>query len=193
MKEITTKILKLKPGTLGLIFLLFPFISLIINGIISFILIFTNFEFIFPLFEISITLIVLIYFIWVWGVINYVEEKEITNKIYFKICYWIYFSYCLIVFIKNIGLDITKKEFLLENKTLEIIQNIMGLYTLLVFISYAYISYCVAKKIEALETNHSNSNFFYFASAWAFPIGIPIFLQAKLLKKKSLFEKLTGR
>jgi hypothetical protein len=108
MKEITTKILKLKSTTLGLIFILFPVISAIISGIISFISIFANFEVIFSLFEISITIIVLIYFIWIWGVVNHIEEKEITNKIYFKICYWFYFSYCLIMFVKNIGLDITK-------------------------------------------------------------------------------------
>ena len=193
MEEITTKILKLKPSTLGLIFILFPIISLIISGIISFISIFANFEVIFSLFEISITIIVLIHFIWIWGVINYVEEKEITNKIYFKIFYWIYFSYCLIMFIRNIGLDITKKEVLLENKTWEIMRTIVGFYELLVLISYSYISYFVAKKIKALALDHSYHILFYFGSAWVFPLGIPIFLQAKLQKQKSMFEKLTSR
>jgi hypothetical protein len=64
---------------------------------------------------------------------------------------------------------------------------------LFVFISYAYISYFVAKKIKALEINHSNTNFFYFAAVWVFPVGIPFFLQAKLLKEKSLFDKFTSR
>lgn len=172
-----------------MIFIIFPIISFAISGIISFISIFANFEVIFSLFNISITIIVLIYLIWILGVIYNVEEKEITNKIYFKICYGIYFSYCLIMFLNNIGLDITKKEFLLENNTIKIIENIVGLYTFLVFVSYAYISYFVAKKIKTLEINQSISILFYFATAWVFPIGISFFLQSKLQKQRSMIDK----
>ncbi|WP_428232241.1 hypothetical protein [Flavobacterium sp.] len=187
MEKIFTGILKLKPGTLAILLMLVPFLAMAISAIITLISIFANFEFIFPLFLISITIAVLIYFIWVWAVVYYVEEEERSNTLYFKISYWIFFSYCLIMFIINLGLDITKKQFLLENSTWAIIGSIAGLYLLIVFFSYIYLSYFISKKLTLLHKNNRIPDFLYFAGAWCFPVGIP-FLQAKLLKQKSIFD-----
>lgn len=187
MEKIFTGILKLKPGTLAILLMLVPFLAMAISAIITLISIFANFEFIFPLFLISITIAVLIYFIWVWAVVYYVEEEERSNTLYFKISYWIFFSYCLIMFIINLGLDITEKQFLLENSTWAIIGSIAGLYLLIVFFSYIYLSYFISKKLTLLHKNNRIPDFLYFAGAWCFPVGIP-FLQAKLLKQKSIFD-----
>ncbi len=84
-------------------------------------------------------------------------------------------------------MDITKNPILLENSTWAILEALGSLYTLIVFASYIYVSYFVAKKITLLQNDTRIPEFFYFAAAWCFPIGIP-FLQAKLLKKKTIFD-----
>lgn len=187
MKKIITKVLALKPLTLGIILILFPFISLAISAIIILILLFTDYEFVFPLFSISITLAVSIYLIWAWGVVYYVEEKEVSDKRYFKISYWIFFSYCVIMFLLNLNLDITEKQYLLDNSTWAILGMLGSLYTLIVFVCYIYLSYFIAKKLTLLHKNDRIPDFLYFAGAWCFPVGIP-FLQGKLLKQKTIFD-----
>jgi hypothetical protein len=192
MKKIALTVLNFKPRSFGLLFILMPIISLIGSVITAFISIFANFEVVFSLFAISITIIVSIHLIWIWGVIFYVEEKVSTNKIFFKISYWLYFSYCLLVFISNLEINALEKNFLIENKTIEIIQKFSDFYALLVFVCYGYISYFVAKKIQTLSSSQTNSFFIYFSSAWVFILGIPFFLQPILLKQPSLFDKLTN-
>lgn len=187
MEKIFYKILKLKPATLAILLLLVPFLSMTITAIITIILLFTDFEFIFPLFTISITIDVLIYLIWTWAIVYYVEEKEILDKLYFKISYWIFFSYCIVRFTLNLELDITHKQVLLDNSIWTILGIIAGLYTLIVFASYIYLSYFVSKKLTLLLKNERIPNFLYFAGAWCFPVGIP-FLQGKLLKEKTIFD-----
>lgn len=187
MEKITSKILSLQPVTFIMLFIILPFVSLIVTGIITFIGFFANFEFIFPLVLISVTIVGIVYFIWVWGIIYYVEEKEESNKLYFKISFWILFSYALIRFILGLEMDITKNPILLENSTWTILEALGSLYTLIVFAGYIYVSYFVAKKITLLQNDTRIPEFFYFAAAWCFPIGIP-FLQAKLLKKKTIFD-----
>ncbi|CAC9975394.1 hypothetical protein [Flavobacterium panici] len=187
MEKITSKILSLQPVTFIMLFIILPFVSLIVTGIITFIGFFANFEFIFPLVLISVTIVGIVYFIWVWGIIYYVEEKEESNKLYFKISFWVLFSYALIRFILGLEMDITKNPILLENSTWAILEALGSLYTLIVFAGYIYVSYFVAKKITLLQNDTRIPEFFYFAAAWCFPIGIP-FLQAKLLKKKTIFD-----
>lgn len=187
MEKIFYKILKLKPTTLAILLILVPFLSMTITAIITIILLFTDFEFIFPLFTISITIDVLIYLIWTWAIVYYVEEKEILDKLYFKISYWIFFSYCMVRFTLNLELDITHKQVLLDNSIWTILGIIAGLYTLIVFASYIYLSYFVSKKLTLLLKNERIPNFLYFAGAWCFPVGIP-FLQGKLLKEKTIFD-----
>lgn len=187
MEKITSKILSLQPVTFIMLFIILPFVSLIVTGIITFIGFFANFEFIFPLVLISVTVVGIVYFIWVWGIIYHIEEKEVSDKMYFKISFWILFSYGLIRFILGLEMDITKNPILLENSTWAILEALGSLYTLIVFASYIYVSYFVAKKITLLQNDTRIPEFFYFAAAWCFPIGIP-FLQAKLLKKKTIFD-----
>jgi hypothetical protein len=187
MEKITSKILSLQPVTFIMLFIILPFVSLIITGIITFIGFFANFEFIFPLVLISVTIVGVVYFIWVWGVVYHIEEKEVSDKMYFKISYWILFSYGLIRFILGLEMDITKNPILLENSTWDILEALGSLYTLIVFASYIYVSYFVAKKITLLQNDTRIPEFFYFAAAWCFPIGIP-FLQAKRLKQKTIFD-----
>lgn len=187
MEKIFYKILKLKPATLAILLLLIPFLSVTITAIITIILLFTDFEFIFPLFTISITIDVIIYLIWTWAIAYYVEEKEILDKLYFKISYWIFFSYCVVRFTFNLELDITHKQVLLDNSIWTILGTIAGLYTLIVFASYIYLSYFISKKLTLLLKNERIPNFLYFAGAWCFPVGIP-FLQGKLLKEKTIFD-----
>ncbi|SHH74746.1 hypothetical protein [Flavobacterium defluvii] len=187
MKKITSKVLNLKPITLILFFIILPFVSFLVTGIITFIGIFANFEFIFPLILITLTITGLIYFIWVWGVYHIEEEKEVLGYKYFKISYWILISYALIRFILGLEMDITKNPILLENTTWTILEIIGSLYMLIVFASYICVSFFVGKKVKLLQNDDRISEFFYFAAAWCFPIGIP-FLQAKLLKQKTIFD-----
>ncbi|SEP02174.1 hypothetical protein SAMN05444671_4617 [Flavobacterium sp. CF108] len=187
MEKITSKILSLQPVTFIMLFIILPFVSLIVTGIITFIGFFANFEFIFPLVLISVTIVGIVYFIWVWGIVYHINEKEVSDKRYFKISFWILFSYGLIRFILGLEMDITKNPILLENSTWAILEALGSLYTLIVFASYIYVSYFVAKKITLLQNDTRIPEFFYFAAAWCFPIGIP-FLQAKLLKKKTIFD-----
>ncbi|WP_291150105.1 hypothetical protein [Flavobacterium sp. UBA7680] len=170
-----------------MLFIILPFVSLIVTGIITFIGFFANFEFIFPLVLISVTIVGIVYFIWVWSIVYHIEEKEVSEKKYFNISFWILFSYGLIRFILGLEMDITKNPILLENSTWAILEALGSLYTLIVFASYIYVSYFVAKKITLLQNDTRIPEFFYFAAAWCFPIGIP-FLQAKLLKKKTIFD-----
>lgn len=187
MEKITSKILSLQPVTFIMLFIILPFVSLIVTGIITFIGSFANFEFIFPLVLISVTIVGIVYFIWVWSIVYHIEEKEVSEKKYFNISFWILFSYGLIRFILGLEMDITKNPILLENSTWAILEALGSLYTLIVFASYIYVSYFVAKKITLLQNDTRIPEFFYFAAAWCFPIGIP-FLQAKLLKKKTIFD-----
>ena len=187
MEKITSKILSLQPVTFIMLFIILPFVSLIVTGIITFIGFFANFEFIFPLVLISVTIVGIVYFIWVWSIVYHIEEKEVSEKKYFNISFWILFSYGLIRFILGLEMDITKNPILLENSTWAILEALGSLYTLIVFASYIYVSYFVAKKITLLQNDTRIPEFFYFAAAWCFPIGIP-FLQAKLLKKKTIFD-----
>lgn len=187
MKKITSKILKLEPVTFVFLFFLVPFISMIITGIMTFIGVFANFEFVFPLFLISLTIVGILYFGWVWGVVYHIEEKDVSNKLYFKISYGILFSYALILFMLNLELDITKKPILLDNYIWDIIEIVSGIYSLIVFASYSYVSYFVGKKIQLLQKDNRISEFLYMAAVWCFPIGIPL-LQTKLLNRKTIFE-----
>ncbi len=187
MEKIPSKILSLQPVTFIMLFIILPFVSLIVTGIITFIGFFANFEFIFPLVLISVTIVGIVYFIWVWSIVYHIEEKEVSEKKYFNISFWILFSYGLIRFILGLEMDITKNPILLENSTWAILEALGSLYTLIVFASYIYVSYFVAKKITLLQNDTRIPEFFYFAAAWCFPIGIP-FLQAKLLKKKTIFD-----
>ncbi|KOP39274.1 MULTISPECIES: hypothetical protein [unclassified Flavobacterium] len=187
MEKITSKILSLQPVTFIMLFIILPFVSLIVTGIITFIGFFANFEFIFPLVLISVTIVGIVYFIWVWSIVYHIEEKEVSEKKYFNISFWVLFSYGLIRFILGLEMDITKNPILLENSTWAILEALGSLYTLIVFAGYIYVSYFVAKKITLLQNDTRIPEFFYFAAAWCFPIGIP-FLQAKLLKKKTIFD-----
>jgi hypothetical protein len=190
MNKIASKILQLKPITLVMTFIIIPLISAIITGLMELIGIFADFEFIFPLILISATIAGIVYLVWVWGIIYHLEEKEESDKLYFKISYGIFFSYCLIMFVLNLEMDITKNPILLENSTWTILETIGSLYMLLVFASYIYVSYFVAKKITLLQNNNRIPEFFYFAAAWCFPIGVP-FLQARLLKQKTIFDSIS--
>lgn len=187
MEKITSKILSLQPVTFIMLFIILPFVSLIVTGIITFIGFFANFEFIFPLVLISVTIVGIVYFIWVWGVVYHIDEREVSDKKYFNISLGLLFSYALIRFILGLEMDITKNPILLENSTWAILEALGSLYTLIVFAGYIYVSYFVAKKITLLQNDTRIPEFFYFAAAWCFPIGIP-FLQAKLLKKKTIFD-----
>lgn len=187
MEKITSKVLNLKPITLIFLFIIIPFISCIVTGIIQFISIFANFEFIFPLILITLTIAGIIYFVWVWGVMYHIEEKVALDKKYFKIAYWIFFSHALIRFILGLEMDITKNPILLENTTWTILETAGSFYMMFVFASYIYISYFVGKKIHSLQENSRTHELLYFAAAWCFPIGIPL-LQARLLKQKTIFD-----
>ncbi|WP_343694706.1 hypothetical protein [Flavobacterium sp.] len=187
MEKLTSKILNLKPITLILFFIILPFIASIITGIMQFIGIFANFEFIFPLILITLTIAGIIYFVWVWGVMYYIEEKAALDKKYFKIAYWIFFSHAIIRFILGLEMDITKNPILLENSTWTILEIAGSLYMMFVFASYIYISYFVGKKIHSLQENSRTHELLYFAAVWCFPIGIPL-LQARLLKQKTIFD-----
>ncbi|KRB59134.1 hypothetical protein [Flavobacterium sp. Root186] len=187
MEKITSKILSLQPVTFILLFIILPFVSAIVTGIITFIGFFANFEFVFPLLLISATIVGIVYFIWVWGVVYHIDEREVSDKKYFNISFWILFSYGLIRFILGLEMDITKNPILLENSTWAILEALGSLYTLIVFASYIYVSYFVGKKITLLQNDTRIPEFFYFAAAWCFPIGIP-FLQAKRLNQKTIFD-----
>ncbi|SHH62598.1 hypothetical protein [Flavobacterium johnsoniae] len=91
MNKIASKILQLKPITLVMIFIIIPLISAIITGIMELIGIFADFEFVFPLILISATIAGIVYLVWVWGIIYHLEEKEESDKLYFKISYGIFF------------------------------------------------------------------------------------------------------
>lgn len=187
MEQIFNKILKVKPATLTIILILLPFIAIIIAIVTTIIEMFTDYEFVFPLFSATLAILSAIYLNWVWAVVFYIEEKVITDKLYFKISYGIIFSYSILMFLKNLGLEITKRQFLLENTTWTIIGSIVGLYLMIVMLSYIYISYFIAKKLTHLRLNNPMEDFVYFIALFFFPIGIP-FIQAKLLRQKSVLE-----
>ncbi|MEO8534455.1 MAG: hypothetical protein ABI441_11915 [Flavobacterium sp.] len=188
MDKIMNKVLKLKPGTLAIIFLLLPFVTYMVTGIITIISLFANFEFIFPLILIGISTGVVLFFIWVWGVIYYIDKKDNPATLYFKISYWILFSYFIIMFTINLDMDFTHKQILLENSTWVAIDIASSLYHLIVFISYIYLCYFAGKKISLIQKSNSDFEFFYIAAIWCFPIGIPL-LQTKLLNQKTMFDR----
>ncbi|GAA6768723.1 hypothetical protein AAFH68_46790 [Flavobacterium sp. CGRL1] len=148
--------------------------------------IFADFEFIFPLILISATIAGIVYLVWVWGIIYHLEEKEESDKLYFKISYGIFFSYCLIMFVLNLEMDITKNPILLENSTWTILETIGSLYMLLVFASYIYVSYFVAKKITLLQNNNRIPEFFLFRSSVVFSYRSSIFTSQVVKAKDNL-------
>lgn len=186
MKKIISNILKFNPITFVFYFIILPFVSLIITGIMTFIGFFADFEFVFPLVLIVSVIGAFIYFSWVWGVVFYLENNkdEVSDLRFFKISYWIIFSWVILIVIDNLELEILKTPILLDNTIWTLIGLAVGIYTLFVFGCYIYLSYFIAKKIMLLQKDNRISDFFYFAAAWCFPVGIP-FLQAKLLKQKT--------
>jgi hypothetical protein len=194
MEKIITKILKFNPITFVFYFIILPFVSLIITGIMTFIGFFADFEFVFPLVLIVSVIGAFIYFSWVWGVVFYLEndKEEVSDIKFFKISYWIIFSWVMLIVIDNLDLEILKTPILLDNTIWTLIGIAVGIYILCVFGCYIYLSYFIAKRIIILRKNNSVPDFFFFAAAWCFPIGIP-FLQAQLLKEKTLFDLIYKR
>ncbi|WP_281232643.1 hypothetical protein [Flavobacterium gelatinilyticum] len=190
MKNLTAKILKFQPITFVLFFIILPLISLIITGIMSLIGIFADFEFVFPLILITCTIAASIYLIWIWGIVYYtgqIQHPQYPDIRYFKISYWIIVSWFVLLFIKNLELDIFYKQILLDNSIWALIGFVVSIYMLIVLGCYIYVSYFVAKRIMIILEGNSTPEFFFFAAVWCFPIGIP-FLQAQLLKQKTIFD-----
>lgn len=186
-------IFKLSPIQIGLLLILMPFSVGVLEGIISLISIFKDFVFEIPLVEIAIFIVHIIYLLWIWSLSVTINEKtlKIDNKL-FKISFLFYLSFRLVDFLINLNLYLFKKEWLLENQTINMIEIIMVIYGLITFISYVYLAIFTGKIITKISINKPKRyidgipNFLFII---VFPLGIPL-LQAQIrnyLKENKLF------
>jgi hypothetical protein len=186
INRLIDRVLNAKPVNIGLLLLLMPFITGIVNAILALILLFMGYEFIIHPFSIAIAIDVIVYFLWIWGIAvkknnEQLPELQIETR-WFKVCFWVFFSYCLLSFVLAINLESIPKGFYLDNDIISALETISGFYGLAVFVSYGYLALFTAKVIRTMERKHEATmadSFPYAFMVWVFPIGIPL-LQAKL-------------
>ncbi|QNK77740.1 hypothetical protein [Winogradskyella undariae] len=193
MIKITKWLINLSPLQIGLLLILMPFIAGVVNGLIAFISIFLDSEFPIPLFHLSILIIHIIFMLWIWFFSVTINRKMLKiNNTLFKICFLILFLYRLLEFMSNLSLDIYKKGWYLDHNIISFIEISMYIYTLLVIVSYIYLTTFTAKimtKLSIEKVKLFTSEIPHFFSIFIFPIGIPL-LQLRVqnyLNKNKLF------
>ncbi|CAM1363256.1 membrane hypothetical protein [Tenacibaculum litoreum] len=187
-------IFKLSSIQIGLLLFFMPFFVGILEGLISLISFFLNFDFNFPLFESALLIMHFLFLMWIWCIAVTINEKKIKIKnTLFKVCFLFYSTHRLLDFLLNLNLDIFKEGWFLDNKTIILIELLVLLYGVLVFASYIYIAVFTGKIISKIPINNSRFKFINdfpnFLLILVFPLGIPI-LHSKIqlfLKENELF------
>jgi len=183
MNSIAKRIFKLSPLKLGLCLILFPFIALLLQGLFVMTYIFTGAETIFPLFDFSILIIHVIFFVWIWTISVNINKTHLQIKTtLFKVSFFLYAFHRLFSFIMALELEITKTGWYLENSTIAMIENLMLFYGFLVFVAYIYICVFTGNIISKLTTSlpkRTIDQIPSFLLMIIFPLGLPL-LQSKL-------------
>lgn len=184
MNSIATRIFKLSPLQLGLYLFLLPFFALIIQGLLALTYILTATETLFPFFNLSILLIHLVFFVWIWTISVTINKRQLQIKnTLFKISFFLYVFHRVVDFIMALELDIMKTTgWYVENSTMSIIDTMILIYGILVFAAFIYccvFTGTIVAKLIADQPKRSIDQIPRFFLIIVFPLGLPL-LQSRI-------------
>jgi hypothetical protein len=184
MNSIATRIFKLSPLQLGLCFFLLPFFALILQGLLTLNYIFTGSETLFPIFDLSILFIHLIFFVWIWTISVTINKQQLQIKnTLFKISFFLYVFHRVFSFIMALELDIMKNTgWYVENSTIILIDTLMIVYGLIVFVAFIYCCVFTGTIVAKLIANQPKRTIDQIPRSFliiVFLLGIPL-LQSRI-------------
>ena len=185
LDRLLNKVLQINPVLMGLLLILLPIVALIINGVVSLILLIAGYKLLFPIWLLGITMSLSTYFLWIWAVsvkLNNEKLKDLQiSTRWFKIAFWLFFSYCAIHILLSLELDITSKGFYMDTTLYKTLETIGGIYGLSVLVAYVYLAMFTARIIRSLEGGNRLQRVEAIPITFlimGFPLGIPL-LQAR--------------
>jgi hypothetical protein len=188
INKLIDKVMAAKPVHLALLMLLMPFLTAITCFIIQ---LFTGYD-LFVILGVAITIMVCVQLLWLWGICvqNRLKVPFETNTFWFRIAFWVYFSYCIFGFIVNINGGRLNEVRYVDDDIIGFLNTLAAIYGLAVLVSFGYISIFTAKILASSIDGVAltSSNYFQYAPMiWVFPIGIPL-LQSKIQGKPTILD-----